>query len=223
LKILAVDTSGDVCTVALNGDGKIESRQSAPGEQHSTVVLPMVHAVLDAAGLKVADLDAIAFGEGPGSFTGLRIACGVTQGLAFAAGLPVVGVNTLLAMAEAAGASRVVACLDARMQEIYHAAYERCEDGWREVSAPGLYPPAAAPALPGAGWQACGSGFAAYREALAGRYAGQLSAVDATIFPHAREIARIAQTRFERGEALDAALAVPLYLRDKVALKTSER
>jgi len=223
LKILAIDTSGDFCTVALNCNGKIEARQSRPGERHSMVVLPMVHALLGSAGSGIADLDAIAFGEGPGSFTGLRIACGVTQGLALAAGLPVIGVSTLLAMAEAVDALRVVACLDARMQEIYLAAYERRAGIWREVIAPGLYPPAAPPPLPGAGWHGCGSGFSVYGGGLAACYADQLSDVDPAIFPHARDMARIAQARFERGEAVDAAFAAPIYLRDKVALKTSER
>lgn len=223
MKILAIDTSGDFCTVALNCDGSVDARQSPRGVQHSAVVLPMVHALLADAGFRITDLDAIAFGEGPGSFTGLRIACGVTQGLALAAELPVLGVNTLLAMAEAADAPRVVACLDARMQEIYHAAYERRDGVWTDVIAPGLYAPDAAPALPGAGWHACGSGFAVYGDVLARRYEGQLQAVDGTIFPHARDIARIARARLERGEGRDAAFAVPSYLRDKVALKTSER
>ena len=223
MKILAIDTSGDFCTVALNCGGSVEARQSQRGVQHSAIVLQMVDALLADAGFAVTDLDAIAFGEGPGSFTGLRIACGVTQGLALAAGLPVIGVNTLLALAEGADAPRVVACLDARMREIYHAAYERRDGVWTEVIAPGLYAPDAAPALPGAGWHARGSGFGVYGDVLARCYAGQLQTVDGMVFPHAREMARIAQARLEQGEGRDAAFAVPSYLRDKVALKTSER
>lgn len=223
LKILAIETSSEYCSVALWRDGAIDAREVHAGQRHSELVLGMVDELLALRGLRVAALDGIAFGEGPGSFTGLRIACGVTQGLAFAAGIPVVGVGTLLAMAEAARAERVVCCLDARMHEIYHAAYERSGASWKTVHAPGLHAPGAAPQLPAGRWLGCGSGFAAYREALVQRYDGKLAAIDAEIHPRAQEIARLAVARFEQGEGVDAALAAPLYIRDKVALKMHER
>jgi tRNA threonylcarbamoyladenosine biosynthesis protein TsaB len=223
VRILAIDTSGNCCSVALAGDGAIDARDADAGQRHSELVLGMVDELLSAHGMRVADLGGIAYGEGPGSFTGLRIACGVTQGLAFAAGLPVTGVGTLLAMAEAAGAARVVSCLDARMKEVYLAAYERADEGWRTVIAPGLYKPPEAPALPGGEWTGCGSGFAAYAEALGARYGANLVAIRPEIVPHAREIARLALPRFEAGQGVDAAAAVPLYIRDKVALKVGER
>jgi tRNA threonylcarbamoyladenosine biosynthesis protein TsaB len=117
----------------------------------------------------------------------------------------------------------VVACLDARLGEVYHAAYERDAEGWREVIGPGLYAPQRAPMVAGDGWTGCGSGFAAHGEALRERYANQLQGVVSDTFPHARDIAKLAAPLFARGEGRDAALAAPLYIRNKVALKTSER
>ncbi len=223
MRILAIDTSGELCSVALARDGAVDVREVNAGRQHSELVLGMIDELLSAQGMRATELDGIAFGEGPGSFTGLRIACGVTQGLAFAGDLPVVGIGTLLAMAEATGATRVVACLDARMHETYLAAYEKSGGDWGVVQAPGLYAPAEAPPLPAGDWLGCGSGFASYREELARRYAGRLARIDPDIRPHAREIARLALRRFEQGRGVDAAAAVPVYIRDKVALKVGER
>ena len=152
----------------------------------------MIEDVLAASGLDVGQLDGIAFGAGPGSFTGLRIACGVAQGLAFGAGLPVVPVGTLVALAQEAGAPRVIACLDARMGEIYHAAYWRNGAQWTEIAPPGVGPAHSAPVLEGNGWFGCGSGFAVYAAALAERYGGQLDSTAAALYPHARSIARLA-------------------------------
>lgn len=183
----------------------------------------MVDELLGRHGLAARDLDGIAFGEGPGSFTGLRIGCGVAQGLAFGAGLPVVGVSTLLALAEAARPERAVCCLDARMGEIYHAAYAQSVAGWETVHAPSLCAPADAPPLPAGAWTGCGSGFAAHEAALKGRYRERLSAIMPGVFPHARDVARLAAREFEAGRAVAAERAVPVYLRDRVALKISER
>ncbi|MDD5241579.1 MAG: tRNA (adenosine(37)-N6)-threonylcarbamoyltransferase complex dimerization subunit type 1 TsaB [Sulfuricella sp.] len=223
MKILALDTSTELCSVALWLDGGTLVREELAGQRHSELVLPMVHELLAEAGLELNALDGIAFGEGPGSFTGLRIGCGVAQGLAFGAGLPVAGVCTLLAMAEASGAGRVIACLDARMGEVYHGVYEKVEGGWQALSAPGLGAPQDAPEVAGAGWVGCGNGFAAHGEVLVGRYAGQLAEVMPEIFPHAAEIALLGAERFRTGLGMDAAEAAPLYIRNKVALKTSER
>lgn len=223
LNILAIDTSTEYCSVALWRDGELDAQDAHAGQRHSALVLDMTHVLLARHALRVAMLDGVAYGAGPGSFTGLRIACGVAQGLAFAAALPVVGVSTLLAMAEATPAARVVCCLDARVHEIYQAAYERSGDGWVVVHAPGLHAPADAPLLPGDGWFGCGSGFAAYRDVLGRRYAGTLAGVDEAAYPHARQIARLAVVELEQGRGVDAAQAVPVYLRDRVALKTAER
>ncbi len=184
----------------------------------------MIDDLLKSHALTVRGLDGIAYGEGPGSFTGLRIACGVVQGLAFGAGVRVLGVGTLLAMAEGSGTDRVVCCVDARVHEIYHAAYVRAREGsWRAVHAPSVCSPAVAPSLEGGGWFACGSGFAAYRDVLEQRYAGQLAEIVPEFYPHARDILALAAPRFESGEGVTAEEAVPVYLRDKVALRIDER
>jgi tRNA threonylcarbamoyladenosine biosynthesis protein TsaB len=145
------------------------------------------------------------------------------QGLAFGADLPVVGIGTLLAMAAGTQADRVVCCLDARMSEVYHAAYERDAAGWRVVHESAVCPPQSVPALSGEGWLGCGSGFGVYREALEGRYAGQLAAVRPDCYPHARDVARLAVPRFEARDTAAAECAAPVYVRNKVALRTDER
>lgn len=223
VKILALDTSTDYCSVALWRDGEIDAREILAGQRHSELLLDMVDALLRRHDLRPRELDGIAFGAGPGSFTGLRIACGVTQGIAFGAELPVVGVSTLLAVAERARAERAVCCLDARMEQVYHAAYVRSGARWDTVHAPGLYAPEEVPPLPGNSWTGCGSGFRAYREGLAKRYAERLSAIMPDVYPHAKDIARLAVPEFEEGRARSAEQAVPVYIRDKVALRSDER
>jgi tRNA threonylcarbamoyladenosine biosynthesis protein TsaB len=223
LNILALDTSSEYCSVALWRDGALDASEVHAGQRHSEVVLAMVDELLARHGLDAMRLDGVAYGEGPGSFTGLRIACGVTQGLAFAAGIPVVGVETLLAMAEYAQAERVVCCIDARMREIYQAAYEKRDGAWRTVHSPGVYPPQAAPLLPPGSWVAGGNAFAVYHDVLTQRYAGSLQAINVDLHARAHEIARLAAPAFGNGQAADASQAVPLYIRDKVALKMHEQ
>ncbi|MGH8619636.1 MAG: tRNA (adenosine(37)-N6)-threonylcarbamoyltransferase complex dimerization subunit type 1 TsaB, partial [Burkholderiales bacterium] len=193
--------------------------------RHSELLLPMIDALLKEAGVKLAALDGIAFGAGPGSFTGLRIACGVTQGLAFGAGLPVAAVCTLEALAEDTdpAVTRAVCCFDARLGEIFHAAYVRDAGGWREVSPPVLTTPSAAPALAGEGWTGLGSGFATHGAALAQCYGAQLGDARAGVLPHARAVAALGARAFARGEGVPAERAVPVYVRDKVAQTVAER
>ncbi|MGQ0580000.1 MAG: tRNA (adenosine(37)-N6)-threonylcarbamoyltransferase complex dimerization subunit type 1 TsaB [Betaproteobacteria bacterium] len=223
MNILALDTSTEYCSVALLHDGKLTFREKLAGAQHSELILPMIDALLSASNLELALLNGVAFGAGPGSFTGLRIACGVAQGLAFGAGLPVVPVGTLLALAQAAGAPRVVTCLDARMGEIYHAAYQRDGTGWSETVTPNVCKADAAARLEGGDWVGCGNGFAVYGDALAARYRGQLSQVRSQVYPHAREVAQLALPVLAAGQGVPAEQALPLYLRDKVARKMHEQ
>ena len=223
MNILALDTSTEYCTVALLHEGRLTSNEALAGQKHSEVILSMIDALLHASNLELTHLYGIAFGAGPGSFTGLRIACGVAQGLAFGAGLRVVPVGTLLALAESVGTPRVVTCLDARMGEIYHAAYRRVGAGWRETVPPNVCRAGAAPELEGAGWVGCGNGFAVYGDALAARYRGQLTSVQSQAFPHAREIVQLAYPMFADGRGVAAEYAVPLYVRDKVARKMHEQ
>ena len=223
MRILALDTSTEYCSVALWQDGVVVERGELVGQKHSETLMAMLDALLHDTGVKLAQLDAIAFGMGPGSFTGVRIACGVTQGLALGANLPVVGVCTLEALAEASGKSRVIAALDARMDEIYHAVYERQHDAWTTVSAPCLCKPEDAPPVAGGDWFGAGSGFAMYSTVLEARYAGHLQGCDGAALPRAAAIAALGAVQCALGRGVDAAEALPLYLRDKVALKTSER
>src|SRR5258706_3135843 len=227
MNLLAIDTSTDFCSVAASSGEALVSRHEPAGRRQAERILDMVGEVLAEPRLEFAKVHGIAYGAAPGSFTGLRIAAGVIQGLALARGIGVVGVGTLLALAEEAAeeaaADRIIACLDARMGEVYHAAYRRDGAGWEEVSVPGLYKPEAVPLAPGRGWLGCGDGFAAHRERLGARLGERISAIPPQADPNARAALKLATPRFAAGDATDAAKAAPLYLRDKVALKTSER
>jgi tRNA threonylcarbamoyladenosine biosynthesis protein TsaB len=222
MNILALDTSTEYCSVALWRDGAVIERCELVGQKHSELLINMLDTLLNDAGIRLAQVDGIAYGKGPGSFTGVRIAC-ATQGLAFGANLSVAGICTLEALAEASGRTRVIAALDARMDEIYHAAYEKQDSVWTTVSEPCLCKPEDAPPVPGENWFGAGSGFVTHGNALNERYAGQMLGVDASMVPQAAAIAALGAVQFLAGNGADAAQALPLYLRDKVALKTSER
>ena len=220
--ILAIETSTELASVALLCDREIIVRESAGVQTHSQSVLPMVQTVLQEAGLRVQDCDALAFGSGPGSFTGVRTACGITQGLAFATNLPVVPVVTLQAMAQACleryGKNDVVVLLDARMEEVYWARY-RYDGAWRIVVEPALASPQSVTSAPTAA--ACGNGLDAYAAAFEQHvFAERIADIPG---PHAKHIARLAQQAWSRGETVQAKDAQPLYLRNKVALTTAER
>jgi len=223
MRLLALETSTEFCSVALWQEGAIVERCEQVGQKHSELLMEMLDGVLREANITLAQLEGIAFGAGPGSFTGVRIACGVAQGLALGADLPVVGICTLEALAQASGYEKVIATLDARMAEVYHAAYEKRDGNWVTVHQPGLCLPKDAKPVDGTGWFGVGSGFAVHGAALGERYAGNLAGIDAQAVPQASAIAQLASKLFMTGQGMDAALAMPLYLRDKVALKTSER
>jgi tRNA threonylcarbamoyladenosine biosynthesis protein TsaB len=222
LNLLAVETSTELCSVALLRGDELFVEEAVAENRHSEMLVPMIRRLLERSRLRVSQMDAFGFGQGPGSFTGIRIACGIVQGLAFAARRPVVPVPSLLALAEQSNEGRVIAALDARMDEAYLAAYARHGDDWDEVIAPRLAARDALPPLPGPRWAATGSGFdrfdwlrEAYRESIEMRFEGDL--------PRARSVARIAARRLARGGGIAAEQAAPLYLRDKVALTTEER
>jgi tRNA threonylcarbamoyladenosine biosynthesis protein TsaB len=224
MKLLVLDTSTEWCSAALWLDGRIRARRVLAEQRHSSLLLPMVDELLRESGLTLRQLDGIGYGAGPGSFTGLRIACAVTQGLAFGADLPVVGVSTLESIAEQAGADRVLTVLDARMAEVYWAAYRRDGAGWRAVSEPQLALPESVTVPEGGDWVGAGNGFAAaLGDLLRPRLSSQLLRIDDTLMPDAEAMAPLAARAFERGEGMDAALAAPIYLRDKVALTVDER
>jgi tRNA threonylcarbamoyladenosine biosynthesis protein TsaB len=223
VKILALETSTQYCSAALWLDGEVRFDGCHAEQRHSQLMLPMIDALLAQSGIKLAEFDAVAFGEGPGSFTGLRIACGVAQGLALGAGLPVIGIGTLLAIAQASQATQVLCCLDARMGEIYAAAYRRAEHEWETIFAPGLFSPATLPHLPAGDWVGCGSGFAIYADALRENYGARVVDINVDLSPHAREIATLAVAKLAHGGAKPPEEALPLYIRDKVALTIEEQ
>jgi tRNA threonylcarbamoyladenosine biosynthesis protein TsaB len=215
MRFAALETSTQWCSVALWRDGEIAGVERRAGTRHSELALPMLENLLKKTGLTVEGLDAVAFGAGPGSFTGLRIACGLAQGLALARGIPVIGVSTLEALAEDSGAPRVVACIDARMREVYYAALQRDDRGrWREVIAATCAAPAAI-SLPPGDWIGAGNGFAVYGNL-------SLKTVRPEMHPTAMAVARLAAPRLDAGEGVDAALAAPVYVRDKVAFTKVE-
>ena len=223
MRVLALETSTEYCSVALWQDGELRERCELVGQKHSEVLMPMLDELLREADAGLADLDGIAFGAGPGSFTGVRIACGVAQGLALGAELPVAGICTLQALAQAAGHDKVIAALDARMAEVYYAAYEKRNGEWWTVYEPGLYLPQDTPQVTGGDWFGAGSGFLAHGDLLRARHAASLAGADEHAVPQAGAVAQLAASMFAAGRGVDAADALPLYLRDKVALKTSER
>jgi len=228
--ILVIETSAELASCALlTGEHtaqKVLARESSGVRTHSQSVLPMVQELLGEAGVTLAQVDAIAFGAGPGSFTGVRTACGVAQGLAYGANLPVLPLVTLEAMAEACrartGAGEVLAVLDARMGEVYWAQYKYEDNGgWREVLAPALSAPQDVAPLPADGLRACGNGLIEYADAFAGKPFARDAVPD--IVPHARELALLAVAALAAGQGVPAAQAQPLYLRNKVAYTSAER
>ncbi|MFM4830481.1 tRNA (adenosine(37)-N6)-threonylcarbamoyltransferase complex dimerization subunit type 1 TsaB [Aeromonas rivipollensis] len=228
LKILAVDTATEACSAALLVGDKLFSRWEEAPRDHTQKILPMVQAVLDEAGLSLAELDAIAFGRGPGSFTGVRIGISVAQGLAFGAGVPLIGISTLAAMAQGAhrldGAERVLTAIDARMNEVYFGHYELCDGrmqlvGEEVVSDPAALIDARVDARGKlAGSLSCvGTGFETYGEALKD-LADEL-VVSQVRFPAAVDMLPLARAAWLAGEAVAVEQATPVYLRDKVTWK----
>jgi tRNA threonylcarbamoyladenosine biosynthesis protein TsaB len=213
MRFAAIETSTEWCSVAVWNEGEIAALERRAGHRHSEFALPMLQELINPS-----RIDAVAFGAGPGAFTGLRIACALAQGLAFARGLPVIGISTLEALAQESGAARVVACIDARMREVYYAALEKRAGQWREVVSARCVPPQSAPPPPGQGWVGCGNGFEVYREEMKGK----VEVARPEIHPTAVALAQLAAPRLAAGEGVDAAQAAPVYLRDKVAFTKEE-
>ena len=219
--ILALETSTEHASVALLRGQQLSTRESVGTQMHSQTVLALLQDLLLEAGITLAQCDALAFGAGPGSFTGVRTACGLAQGLAFGANVPVVPIVSLLAMADAARAvgagDDIVAVLDARMGEVYWAQY-RYSDEWHIVSAPALSK--AADVKPQGQVAVCGNGLTAYAEEFT-QLGNAILYPD--VMPQAEYVARLASTSVKNGEIVHARDAQPLYLRNKVALTIKER
>lgn len=224
MKLLAIETASDACSCALLiGDGVLERHEIEP-RRHAELVLGMVSALLAEAGLTLGALDALAFGRGPGSFTGLRVAAGVVQGLAYGAGLPVVPVSSLQAMAQGArrehGHERVLPAFDARIGEVYWGSYAADGDGCMIPRGEDIVSaPEAVPTPEGEGWFGVGEGWRAHGDALANRIGGALRGSDPARVPRALDVAVLARRAVSRGEGVGAAGALPVYVRNSVARK----
>lgn len=230
MKILAIDTATEACSAALYIDGVItEQFQIAPRE-HTQLILSMIETLLEQSEIKVGQLDALAFGRGPGSFTGVRIATGIIQGLAFACDLPVVPVSTLAALAQQAYDQHqhefVLTAIDARMGEIYWACYAKNQNNMMSLSSEECVSSAESVVLTNAltqQWCGAGSGWGTYNEALKRVTGNQVTAIYADDLPSSSSIVKLAVDAFQRGETVKAAEALPVYLRNDVAKKKGEQ
>ncbi len=218
MKLLALDTSTEACSVAILIDDVVHERFEIVTQRHSERVLPLVDTVLAESGLSLSQLDALAFGRGPGSFTALRIGAGVVQGLAFGADLPVVPVSSLAALAQGQDADKILAAFDARMGQIYWAPYVREQGVLRARGDEQVQMPEAV-ALTGTDWIGAGSGWDQYAERLLAHLPGQVLRWQPQCYPHAGDVARLALLAYARGEAVSAEDALPVYVRDEVAVK----
>lgn len=223
MNLLAFDTSTEFLSVAILRESELFCFDELAGQTHSQRILPEIQNLLKRTELQLSDLNGLVFGAGPGSFTGVRIAAGVAQGLALGSALPVLGVCTLMALAQGSGADKVLACLDARMGEVYFAAYVKQGDAWQTVHAPGLFKPDAVPAVTGNDWVGAGSGWQTYGEILSTRYPSQISELQPQLMPQAGAMLQLASADFASGRNFHAADAMPIYIRNRVALKTAER
>jgi tRNA threonylcarbamoyladenosine biosynthesis protein TsaB len=217
--LLALDTATEACSVALLHDGQVLSHYEVIPRLHAQRLLPMIKQLLADAGVPLSALDAIAFGRGPGAFTGVRIAIGVVQGLAFALERPVLPVSNLAVLAQRSlrehGAQQVAAAIDARMDEIYWGCYRAEQGEMRLQGVEAVLPPeqASLPRDASGEWFGAGTGWGTFGARIPLAVSGQ----DTAMLPHAEDLLSLAHFAWTRGEALDADLAQPVYLRDKVA------
>jgi tRNA threonylcarbamoyladenosine biosynthesis protein TsaB len=227
MKLLAVETSTEACSAALFIDGDIRERFELAPQKHTQLILPMIDSLMVEAGLKPQQLDALAFSRGPGSFTGVRIATGVIQGIALGADLPVVPVSTLAAIAQDFFDHNeecvAFVAMDARMGEIFWGVYRRDALGYAELIGDEAVTPAEQIEFPDLAGVGIGSGWGVYSQELTARLAGRISRYQAELLPRAGAIARLGARGFEQGLAVAVEQAMPVYLRDKVAKKESER
>ncbi len=225
MKLLAIETSTEACSCALYIDGAVAGEYALAPQRHAELVLKMVKRLLDVSHCTLTGLDALAFGRGPGSFTGVRIAAAVVQGLALGADLPVVPVSSLRALAQGShrglGANHVIAALDARMGEVYWAAFEATRAGvMAAVSNEQVCSPGAVQMRSCAHrWTGAGSGWLVYEETLRAALDGSISALDPARYPDAYDVVRIAALEFQQGAYVHVAEALPVYLRNEVAAR----
>ena len=218
MKLLAIDTSSYACTVAVMVDADVDSRFEITKNEHSKIILGMVEELMANFGIEVEQLDAIAFGRGPGSFTGLRIAAGVVQGIAFAYDKPVIPVSSMAVIAQGIQADNIAVAVDARMQQIYCGCYQRQEDGLvtmlgeERVLDPDQF------VIPKGGqWVGAGTGWDQYADSILKHNSATVSKWLADCYPHAEDILKLGRKLFAAGEFKPAHEALPVYIRNEVA------
>ena len=227
MKLLAIDTSTEACSAALYINGIITERYELAPREHTKLILPMIDSLMVEAKIRAQDLDALAFGRGPGSFTSVRIATGIIQGIAFAADLPIVPVSTLAAIAQNSFENTENDCIftavDARMNEIYWAVYQRNSENIAELSGQESVGPVANIDCLGLKGFGIGSGWKIYKAELNAKLGDFISDCDPNYLPKASVIARLGVYGFNKNQAVPVEQAMPVYLRNKVAKKESER
>jgi tRNA threonylcarbamoyladenosine biosynthesis protein TsaB len=221
MKLLAIETATEACSAAVYIDGEIEQRFKIAPREHGSLILGMIDELMAQAQLSVSQLDAIAFGRGPGSFIGVRIAAGVTQGIAFGAGLPVVPVSTLAAIAQGTRYNHLLVAIDARMEEVYWGQFSRsalngtvCEQAPERL----LLPDEILVVESAETWVGVGTGWETYRESLLRRLPF-VTRIDDNHYPMAKSTAMLAAVLYQQGRMVAAEEAIPVYLRDRVAEK----
>ena len=218
MKLLALETATEACSVALWIDGDVIERFEIAPRRHAELSLPWADRLLAEAGIQRSQLDAIAVGRGPGAFTGVRLAIAMAQGIALALDRPVLPVSTLAALAWQSPGGPTLAAIDARMGEVYLGAFLRADGDVVAVSPEVVVRPDQADSPDGRAWHGVGTGFAAAGGALVDRFATRLAGVDAAALPHAADVARLAALAWARGEAVAPERLEPAYLRNDVAL-----
>jgi tRNA threonylcarbamoyladenosine biosynthesis protein TsaB len=224
--IIAIETATEACSAALGVDGRIIERSEIAPRRHAELILPMIESLLAEAGLARGQLDGIAVGRGPGAFTGVRLAIAVAQGLALALDIPVVPVSSLAALAQDApdAGAAIFAVIDARMGEVYAGAFRRGTDGLVEAIGEETVGKADALILPqSTQWCIVGTGWDAYHDALAARLPAAPVFADGARYPQARAVVTLAAPQFAAGRGVPPEQALPVYLRDKVALTLEEQ
>ncbi len=227
MNIVALDTCTECCSVALLYQDQLFQRVEMTQRGHSDLVLGMMDALFEQAATSISAVDVIAFGRGPGSFTGVRIGVGVAQGIAFARDIPVIPISSLAAVAQGAAdqlsIDTLAVAMDARMGEIYCANYQREKGIVKLVGGERVCPPEQFSAEAGQQWAGIGTGWGEYDEVLRKNFAGYLVQVSVKHYPHAASIIKLAQVEAEAGRLLPAEQAIPVYLRDNVANKKAEQ
>ena len=227
MKLLAVETSTEACSAALHVDGEVLEKFEIAPREHTKLILPMIDSLMAEADLKPQQLDALAFSRGPGSFTGVRISTGVIQGIAFGADLPVVPVSTLAALAQHYFINSendcVFTAMDARMSEIFWAVYQKNDQGYAQLIGKEAVTPAENIIYPDMKGVGIGSAWAVYQQALCDALGSLLLSFESEHLPRASAIADLGVIGFNSNQAVSVEQAMPVYLRDKVAKKESER